>query len=49
MKEWFKNFIKKIEEANKNNFGSKRLDCCNINEKNNQHNISPKKKCMTDK
>lgn len=35
MKEWFKNFLKKIEEANKKNFGTSRLDCCEVNKKSN--------------
>lgn len=36
MKKWFKNFLKKLEEANKKNFGSGRLDCCEANQKSNE-------------
>ncbi|WP_250637337.1 LDCC motif putative metal-binding protein [Geosporobacter ferrireducens] len=36
MKKWFKNFLKKLEEVNQKNFGSKRLDCCNVNQKSSQ-------------
>ena len=31
MKKWFENFLKKLEEANKKNLGSERLDCCRLN------------------
>lgn len=33
MKNWFKKFIKKLEEANKESFGNERLDCCAVNKK----------------
>lgn len=34
MIKWFKKFIKKIEEENKKSFGSKKMDCCELNRKN---------------
>ncbi|WP_279222270.1 LDCC motif putative metal-binding protein [Anaerophilus nitritogenes] len=34
MKKWFENFLKKLEAANKKNFGSERMDCCSVNKKN---------------
>lgn len=33
MKKWFESFLKKIEDANKKNFGSERMDCCDLNSK----------------
>ncbi len=33
MKKWFESFLKKIEAANKKNFGSERMDCCDLNSK----------------
>jgi hypothetical protein len=36
MKKWFRNLLKRIEEANKKNFGAERMDCCNINKERNQ-------------
>jgi hypothetical protein len=35
MKNWLKNFLKKLEEANKKNFGDQRLDCCDMSQKSN--------------
>jgi hypothetical protein len=43
MKNWFKNFLKKIEEANKKNFGDQRLDCCDVNQKSNNKKPTPHK------
>lgn len=37
MKKLLKNMLKSIEDANKKNFGSKKMDCCDLNK-------SPKKK-----
>ncbi|WP_279230375.1 LDCC motif putative metal-binding protein [Thermohalobacter berrensis] len=31
MKKWFQKLLKKIEKANKKNFGSGRMDCCDLN------------------
>lgn len=31
MKKWFEKFLKKIEEANKESFGTGRMDCCDLN------------------
>lgn len=33
MKKWFESFLKKIEAANKESFGSQRMDCCDLNSK----------------
>ncbi|WP_279380158.1 LDCC motif putative metal-binding protein [Sporosalibacterium faouarense] len=35
MKKWFQKLIKKIEEANKKEFGSGPMDCCDLNKKDN--------------
>ncbi|WP_255351314.1 LDCC motif putative metal-binding protein [Caloranaerobacter sp. TR13] len=35
MKKWFERLLKKIEEANKKNFGTGRMDCCELNKKDN--------------
>ncbi|WZL73999.1 LDCC motif putative metal-binding protein [Clostridiaceae bacterium 35-E11] len=35
MKKWFENFLKKLGEASQKNFGSERLDCCDVNKKSN--------------
>ena len=43
MKKWFKNFLKKIEEANKRNFGSERLDCCDVSQKSKSSKINKEK------
>lgn len=32
IKEWFNSLIKKIGQANDENLGSKRLDCCDLNQ-----------------
>ena len=31
MKNFFKNFLKKIADENKKSFGTKKLDCCDLN------------------
>ncbi|WP_169735922.1 LDCC motif putative metal-binding protein [Alkaliphilus transvaalensis] len=31
MKKWFKKLLKAIEDANKNNFDSGKMDCCDLN------------------
>lgn len=41
MKKWFQKFIKNLEEANKKNLGSGKLDCCELNQKGN--NMKSKK------
>jgi len=33
VKKWFESFLKNIEKANKKNFGSERMDCCDLNSK----------------
>lgn len=43
MKNWFKKFLKKIEEANKKNFGDQRLDCCDVNQKSSNKKTPPHK------
>lgn len=30
MLKWFKKFLEKLEKANKENFGSGKLDCCDL-------------------
>lgn len=35
MKNFFKNMLKAIEDANKKNFGSKKMDCCDLNKTSN--------------
>jgi hypothetical protein len=32
LKNFFKNMLKSIEEANKQNFGNKKMDCCDLNQ-----------------
>jgi len=32
LKKWYDNFIKGMEKANEESFGSKKLDCCGLNE-----------------
>jgi len=31
MKKWLEKLLKKIEEANKESFGTGRMDCCELN------------------
>ena len=31
MPKWLENFLKRLEEANKKNLGSGKLDCCDLN------------------
>ncbi|CAH2212200.1 LDCC motif putative metal-binding protein [Tepidibacter aestuarii] len=39
MKKLFEKFLKKLEKANKENFGNGKLDCCELNKKGkNSHN-----------
>lgn len=38
MKKWFQRLLKKIEKANKKNFGSGRMDCCDLNKDSNSSN-----------
>ncbi len=33
---WWKNFIQRLGESNRKEFGGKKLDCCNINRENNK-------------
>lgn len=35
MLKFIKNFLKKIEEQNNKTFGKSKLDCCDLNKKNN--------------
>lgn len=35
LKNYFKNFIKKIAEENDKSFGNGKLDCCDLNKSNN--------------
>lgn len=36
LKDWFRNLVKKIGEANEESLGGKRLDCCDLNTKKNK-------------
>lgn len=38
MKKLFDKFLKKLEKANKENFGNGKLDCCDLNKKGNNAN-----------
>lgn len=31
LKQWLEGFIKRMEKANKESFGDKKLDCCGLN------------------
>lgn len=44
MKKWFQKLLKSIEDANKQNFGNERMDCCDLNKsnKNNKNNKTKK-------
>ncbi|HYH01900.1 MAG TPA: LDCC motif putative metal-binding protein [Bacillota bacterium] len=33
MFQWWKSFLKRLEEANKREFGNQRLECCELNRK----------------
>ncbi|WP_096635787.1 LDCC motif putative metal-binding protein [Clostridium cochlearium] len=44
MKNFLKNFIKKIAEQNDKTFGSGKLDCCDINKSNNTKKVDNKNK-----
>ncbi|HSR05388.1 MAG TPA: LDCC motif putative metal-binding protein [Proteiniclasticum sp.] len=33
MIKWWKNLIERLAESNRKEFGSKRLDCCDLNKK----------------
>lgn len=37
MKKWFQKILKAIEEANKENFDSGKMDCCDLNKQNKNH------------
>lgn len=34
MKKWIERFIQKVAEANKKSFGTQRMNCCDLNKKN---------------
>ena len=38
MLKFLKNFLKKIEEQNNESFGKGKLDCCDLNKKNDNAN-----------
>ncbi|WP_201756895.1 LDCC motif putative metal-binding protein [Isachenkonia alkalipeptolytica] len=42
MKNFFKNMLKSIEDANKQNFGKKKMDCCDLNQGSNGNNKNAK-------
>ena len=35
MLKWLQRLLKSIEDANKSNFGDQKMDCCDLNKKNN--------------
>lgn len=35
MKKLFEKFLKNLENANKKNFGTGKMDCCSVNQKSN--------------
>jgi len=37
MKRWFHKLLKSIEDANKQNFGTQRMDCCDLNKDKNSN------------
>ncbi|MCR1898564.1 LDCC motif putative metal-binding protein [Irregularibacter muris] len=49
MKKWFSHFLKKLEQANKENFGSERMDCCAVNQKSNHDRNTNKGKQTKDR
>lgn len=44
MKKWFQKLLKSIEDANKQNFGSERMDCCDLNKSNKENKNNKTKK-----
>ena len=34
MKKWFQKLLKSIEDTNKQNCGTQRMNCCNLNKNN---------------
>ncbi|WP_252187771.1 LDCC motif putative metal-binding protein [Anaeromonas frigoriresistens] len=44
MKKWFKKFLEKLADTNKENFGSGRMDCCEVNQQSNGSYSKSKKK-----
>lgn len=40
MVRWWKNLLIRLAESNKKNFGSERLDCCNLNKSQSQQKRS---------
>ncbi|MGH4140318.1 LDCC motif putative metal-binding protein [Clostridium sp.] len=43
LKKWYDNFIKRMEKANEESFGDKKLDCCGLNDNKNNNPIKNKK------
>jgi len=44
MKKWFQKLLKSIEDANKQNFGTQRMDCCDLNKENGKNTNNHQKK-----
>jgi len=44
MKKWFQKLLKSIEEANKQNFGTQRMDCCDLNKEKGKSTNNQQKK-----
>jgi len=38
MFKWWKNFIDRLAKSNQKNFGSEKLDCCNMNKQTSNKN-----------
>ncbi|WP_434796404.1 LDCC motif putative metal-binding protein [Terrisporobacter vanillatitrophus] len=43
MPKWLEKFLKRLEEANKKNFGPGKLDCCDLNKQTKPYNNSKNK------
>lgn len=42
MPKWLEKFIKRLEEVNKQNLGTGKLDCCNLNKQTKNTNYKDK-------
>ncbi len=44
MLKWLQKLLKSIEDANKSNFGSQKMDCCDLNKQSSKIKTDPAKK-----
>ena len=44
LKQWYENFLKNMEKANKESFGDEKLDCCGLNSKQHKNKNIVKKR-----